>query len=362
MVATAETILESKPQGKRRSTSIPSASSVVDFTDHGPMITDQQFGITDDLLPDTPIPRHRALGSCLDVDHCSPLTDAGRTLNSVTGLYHERNRNGSPALGSVLRQEPKSRLSPGVAHREINQDPAGYPGAAAHCRAVGTGFRGADAEHNCGEHSSSPFNINGANTYQFVMSNPVGNVDPEGLATVMVDPVTGASFNLSSSPGQGNCTDPIATAVGYLWNKFNEFSNRLDPYLSNPAVQEALSVATPAGAEGDAAKIGEDLMQAGKDAKPEPEPKPDTKGPARDPYPKAGEVKSPADLPEYKNWPSRPATNGRGTVYTDPDNPGRQVREIEPVLHEGADATKRSPSGYIRCSDGYGGKTPPIPM
>ena len=44
----------------------------------------------------------------------------------------------------------------------------------------GTGFHGADAEHNCGELRSLPLNINGANTYQFVLSNPVGNVDPWG--------------------------------------------------------------------------------------------------------------------------------------------------------------------------------------
>jgi len=56
------------------------------------------------------------------------------TLDPVTGLYYARNRNYSPSLG-----------------RWINQDPAGY--------------------------------INGANTYQFVMSNPVGNVDPWGTGT-----------------------------------------------------------------------------------------------------------------------------------------------------------------------------------
>ena len=97
--------------------------------------------------------------------------------------HYARNRNYSPSLESVLRQEPKSRLSTGVAHREINQDPAGYPGAAALSRGVGTGFRGVDAKHNCGEHRSPPLNIDGANTYQFVMSNPVGNVDPWGLST-----------------------------------------------------------------------------------------------------------------------------------------------------------------------------------
>lgn len=56
----------------------------------------------------------------------------GMTLDPVTGLYYARNRNYSPSLG-----------------RWINQDPAGF--------------------------------INGANTYQFVMSNPVNAVDPWGL-------------------------------------------------------------------------------------------------------------------------------------------------------------------------------------
>ncbi len=58
----------------------------------------------------------------------------GMALDPVTGLYYARNRNYSPSLG-----------------RWISQDPAGY--------------------------------INGANTYQFVMSNPVGNVDPWGTGT-----------------------------------------------------------------------------------------------------------------------------------------------------------------------------------
>ena len=80
----------------------------------------------------------------------------GMTLDSVTDLYYARNRNYDPSLGSVLRQEPKSRLSAGVAHREINQYPLQY--------------------------------INGANTYQFVVSNPVNAVDPWGLAFQLVDP------------------------------------------------------------------------------------------------------------------------------------------------------------------------------
>ena len=73
----------------------------------------------------------------------------GMTLDPVTGLYYARNRNYDPSLG-----------------RWINQDPAGY--------------------------------INGANTYQFVMGNPVGNLDPWGLATMAQTlaggPITGVPF------------------------------------------------------------------------------------------------------------------------------------------------------------------------
>ena len=55
----------------------------------------------------------------------------GMTLDAVTGLYYERNRDYSPSLG-----------------RWMEQDPAQY--------------------------------INGASTYQFVNSSPVGNVDASG--------------------------------------------------------------------------------------------------------------------------------------------------------------------------------------
>ena len=60
----------------------------------------------------------------------------GLTLDAVTGLYYERNRDYSPSPG-----------------RWMEQDPAHY--------------------------------INGANTYQFVDSSPVGNVDPGGLKYTM---------------------------------------------------------------------------------------------------------------------------------------------------------------------------------
>jgi RHS repeat-associated protein len=56
----------------------------------------------------------------------------GMTMDAVTGQYYERNRDYSPSLG-----------------RWMEQDPAQF--------------------------------INGANTYQFVNSSPVGNVDAQGL-------------------------------------------------------------------------------------------------------------------------------------------------------------------------------------
>ena len=93
------------------------------------------------------------------------------------------------------------------------QDPAGYPAAAAHPRpGASAGFRGADAEHNCGELRSPPLNINGANTYQFVMSNPVGNVDPEGTQVYGVRP-----YISSPLEPRGPGTNYLEVAAG-VWD------------------------------------------------------------------------------------------------------------------------------------------------
>ena len=91
------------------------------------------------------------------------------------------------------------------------------PGAAALSRGVGTGFRGADEERKCIEHRSLPLNINGANTYQFVMSNPVGNVDPWGLAGGVIGKGVPATAP-GSAPGSGSVTatgksGPIPTGI-----------------------------------------------------------------------------------------------------------------------------------------------------
>ena len=89
-----------------------------------------------------------------------PLVDnlyQGMTLDAVTGLYYERNRDYSPSLG-----------------RWTELDLAQY--------------------------------LNGANTYQFVNSSPVGNVDAEGLVFLGERRIVGDTFALRpalrhSSPG-----------------------------------------------------------------------------------------------------------------------------------------------------------------
>ena len=55
------------------------------------------------------------------------------------------------------------------------------PGAAAHTRlGGGTGFRG--VEEVFPSRCAAPLNVNGANTYQFVVGDPVGRVDPTGTS------------------------------------------------------------------------------------------------------------------------------------------------------------------------------------
>ena len=164
MVAADETILLTKHSGKhcRRRKAFahgvvvqsakfekgvyPGRAGVDVYNLQRSRITDQKRGTSDDLV----------------IDHCSPAIERGTwqgmTIDSVTGLYYARNRNYDPSLGSVSRQEPKSRLSAGAAHREINQDPLQY--------------------------------INGADTYQFVENNPVNAVDPLGLAAGIAPAVT----------------------------------------------------------------------------------------------------------------------------------------------------------------------------
>ena len=72
------------------------------------------------------------------------------------------------------------------------------PDAAAHTRlGGGTGFRWIEEAVLASGSSLHP-NINAANTYQFVMGNPVGRVDASGEL-----PPVGLDFNFTWAPGDG---------------------------------------------------------------------------------------------------------------------------------------------------------------
>ncbi len=103
----------------------------------------------------------------------------GMTLDQVTGLYDARNRNYSPSLGVW-----------------ISQDPAQY--------------------------------INGANTYQFVMGNPVGATDPSGLAG---DETGGGDFG--DDPQDNNIPPPPPESI---WDVMTELMFGVGPYEGPPVV------------------------------------------------------------------------------------------------------------------------------
>jgi RHS repeat-associated protein len=101
----------------------------------------------------------------------------GMTLDPVTGLYYERNRNYSPSLGTWT-----------------SQDPAGY--------------------------------INGANTYQFVTGNPVGSVDTWGLFWGGNHNSTHQKLQLLRE-GNGRGLTFYKTGSGYV----NEYGDSMPSYL-----------------------------------------------------------------------------------------------------------------------------------
>ncbi len=176
----------------------------------------------------------------------------GMTLDSVTGLYYERYRNYSPSLGTW-----------------ISQDPLQY--------------------------------INGANTYQFVMGNPVNATDPLGLAGEEDDaagdpatpPPSGFWDGLYEAFGfQPYFGPPIVdTPPGYEWDYPPTISPQgappdqslwqlqpTDP--NNPRTPGINSI----GTNGDTLKPQEQVdlaKKAIKDADDKKDPKPETKGPAR---------------------------------------------------------------------------------
>ena len=96
----------------------------------------------------------------------------------VTGLYYERARWYSPSLGTW-----------------VSQDPAQYPSAAAQPRPpTSAGFRAVEETYFAGI-SLPQLNINGADTYQFVIGNPLGRVDAGGL-WYWNNPISGALGHL----------------------------------------------------------------------------------------------------------------------------------------------------------------------
>ena len=114
-----------------------------------------------------------------------PLVDnlyQGMTLDAVTGLYDERNRDYSPSLG-----------------RWMEQDPAQY--------------------------------INGANTYQFVDSSPVGNVDASGLWYQFSE--GGYTFNSNGNPATSSITPshPVLAPPPSPWLGLpGELPNAITPH------------------------------------------------------------------------------------------------------------------------------------
>jgi RHS repeat-associated protein len=142
-----------------------------------------------------------------------PMTDylyQGMSLDPVTGLYYERNRNYSPSLGVWT-----------------SQDPLRY--------------------------------VNGANTYQFVGSSPVGMVDPEGTIPWYYWVGAGAVDLLGGGP-----EDPFGDAAAGLILEDGaqaEAAATAEQAAEDAAAQAAKKLAEKAAEEA--------LKKAIEDAKPE---------------------------------------------------------------------------------------------
>ena len=237
----------------------------------------------------------------------------GMTLDPVTGLYYARNRNYSPSLG-----------------RWINQDPAGY--------------------------------INGANTYQFVMSNPVGNVDPFGLAgeddDVGGNPETPPPSSFMEGIDEFFGIEPyfgppiVSTPPGYQWwypPTIGPEGAPPDPNLwqlqptdlNNPHTPNI----NPIGPNGETLTPQQQVdqaQQAMRDADNKNEPEPNTKGPARPPACKDAAKSNPQLRNEWeranrKPWPKDPNTGRNQDVshkVPKADGGPNTPDNIEPEPHD----------------------------
>jgi RHS repeat-associated protein len=129
----------------------------------------------------------------------------GMTLDAVTELYYERNRDYSPSLG-----------------RWMEQDPLRY--------------------------------INGVDTYQFVNSPPMGNVDAEGLAaSVNAQPLgTGVKGQSIVMHLQVRFADPFYTYTPRVAVMSMHVSFTRNPGGKLPLVTQASGRVTPVGGWGGA--------------------------------------------------------------------------------------------------------------
>ena len=174
--------------------------------------------------------------SRLFVDRCSLTVDEGQDPAGYPGAAaHPRPGASAGFRGADAEHNCGEHRSPPL-----------NPGAAAHCRAGrGTGFRGVDAKRNCIEHRSLPLNINGSNTYQFVMSNPVEFTDPLGQSWYnpqswgWVQATEGAVADAVGING-GSTADAYWTGVGQGLGQ--EFRNDLNTYYQwNQSLDQGLA-------------------------------------------------------------------------------------------------------------------------
>ena len=172
----------------------------------------------------------------------------GGRQDPITGLYHFDHRDYSTSLGTW-----------------ISQDPLQY--------------------------------INGANTYQFVMSNPVDKFDPKGLELACQSGPWGVPPGQLPSPTVSGLLQDAQAATADAWsglsngwNGFNNWAVAATNGLGNLINKiPALGMVLPGGEFAPEGKvIGELGEQLAKDIKPKAEPEPETKGPARKAYPDEG--------------------------------------------------------------------------
>jgi RHS repeat-associated protein len=199
-----------------------------------------------------------------------PYCSDSYLLDSDSSRHYARNRNYSPSLG-----------------RWINQDPAGY--------------------------------INGANTYQFVESDPVNAVDPTGTIAWYYWAAAGGVDILGGGP-----EDPLADAVDAGILGAGEAAATED--AAQLAAQQAAREAALKAAQTTARMA---LLAAAASNKPKAAPKAESKAGARGGNcPASGSPKQPDKKPKSRNQMQQQAARGQAPKGVDrvdnPHVPGQQ--------------------------------------